>query len=258
MHAVILAAGFSTRLYPITEYFPKALLPYAGRTILSYSTDDLVRMQEITGITLVTNSRCYHLFSIWWKTAYPDYPVVMIDNGVREPDKRLGSIGDLLLAIRKERLNDDILVLASDVVSTIRLPAFVRFFSGHHGFVNAVCDMHDKAMISKRLGCAEVSRNKLTGFSEKPDCPKTTLTSIPFYIFPREILSLIDTYRKEDKPLDAPGSIIPWLIGKTPCYAYDIGKGFYYDVGTIADYNRLSANPELLGSIFRKKSSDRR
>jgi glucose-1-phosphate thymidylyltransferase len=240
MHALILAGGFATRLYPLTKDFPKALLAVRGKPLLSYLVDDLGCEKSIDRIILVSNARHLTSFRIWiGNNGYCD-DITILNNGVTDPEKRLGAIGDLLYVIHKERINDDLLVLSSDTYSSLKICDFVRFFGHHRGVINAVFETRDPDVIAGKLGCVTVSGFRITGFTEKPDHPQSTITSIPYYIFPKETLPLVETYRKEAGPVDAPGSIIPFLIGKVPVYAFRIGEGFYHDIGTHDVYNRFA------------------
>jgi glucose-1-phosphate thymidylyltransferase len=240
MNCLILAAGFCTRLFPITEYFPKALLTVGGRPILDYILRDAVNHPEIEKIALITNHRYPDIFRTWLAATYPKVKITVIDNGVMTPETRLGAIGDLDYALKKLKWQDDLLVLASDTIATLRLFRFLHFFKINRGVINAVFDTHDTEVIRKKLGCIVADGHTITTFVEKPEQPPTTLTSIPFYIFPKETLRYISAYMNSGNSVDAPGSIISWLVGQVPCFAYKLERGFYFDVGTIEVYNRLA------------------
>jgi glucose-1-phosphate thymidylyltransferase len=255
MNALILAAGFCTRLFPITEYFPKALLTVDGKPILEYLLTDLLKTKGIERVVCITNQRYYPIFSTYLVTYYRDNTIELLNNNVTSPQTKLGAIGDLLFAFNTLHWNDDIMVLASDTLASLKLKNFLTFFQKHHGVVNTVFDTKNPDTIRAKLGCVELEGEKIIRFIEKPDHPATTLTSIPYYIFPKDILPLLHRYPHTGLSMDAPGSIITWLAGQTDCYAYNIGHGFYFDVGTIDIYNRLASHPELLSSKAREKKS---
>jgi glucose-1-phosphate thymidylyltransferase len=242
MNVLILAAGFCTRLFPITENFPKALLPVKGKEIISKVLDDVVK-NDIGNIALVTNHRYTDIFRVWLKTRYPNRDIQVIDNGIKNPDTRLGAIGDLRYALSRLKWNEDLLVLASDTLASFEISDLFKFFKTHRGIVNTVFDTGDIEVIRKKLGCVLVKGDEIVEFTEKPENPESTLTSIPYYIYPKESLKLIDEYIMSGNSLDAPGSIIPWFIGKIPCYQFRV-EGYYYDVGTIEMFNRLNQNAE--------------
>lgn len=240
MKAIVLAAGFSTRLYPLTKYFPKGLLPIKGKALTGYVMDETVKLREIHDIAFVTNHLFYPLFEVWLAAYYSKFNIRLLDNGVTNLNNRLGAIGDLQFVLNQTKWDDDLLVVSSDTLTSLDFPKFMKFFQANRGFINAVFDTHDKEIIRKKLGCAVLDGIKIAKFIEKPEEPATTLTSIPFYIYPKESLPLIHEYLEQGGASDAPGSIITWLLGKLPVYAFNIGPGYYYDVGTIDVYNKLA------------------
>lgn len=238
MKTIILAAGYSTRLYPLTLNFPKALLPIQGKEILKFMLDDLQSTSGIDETVLVTNHKYAQLFQTWISTNYPNIKV--IDNGTTTKDDRLGAIGDLQLVIDQLGWNDDILVLPSDTLYEFKLSEVVTFFQKYNSFTNVVRDCGDLELIREKLGCAEVKDDKLISFEEKPKEPKSTYLSVPVYIYPKKTLPLIKEYIQAGMNLDSPGAIIPWLLTKTECYAYNMGSGYSYDVGTVEMLNELN------------------
>jgi len=239
MKAIFLAAGFCTRFYPVTQYFPKGLLPIGDKPIVQYMLDDVWTLPDIDSVAIVTNHRYQSILSTWIHMTYPNRPILCVDNGVHQSDKRRGAIGDLLFILSKTKWNDDILVISNDILTSMKLTFMISFYHKHHGIVNSLYDTLDTNVIANKLGCAILDGVSIKSFVEKPAHPTTTITSIPCYIFPKESLPLIRKYKKEGNPVDAPGSIIPWMIGKLPVFGYDIGKGYYYDVGTIEAYTDL-------------------
>jgi glucose-1-phosphate thymidylyltransferase len=163
----------------------------------------------------------------------------VVDNQVQSPESRLGAIGDLNYFLNKFTWDDDLLLLASDTISSLSVLDLVRYFKKYRGLINAVFDLKDKNLIRNRLGCLVTDNENIIRFDEKPDYPETTITSIPYYIYPKESLSLVKNYIRQGGKLDAPGSIISWLIGKIPCLAFPV-TGYYYDVGTIETYNKIN------------------
>ncbi|MFC1626826.1 nucleotidyltransferase family protein [Patescibacteria group bacterium] len=240
MKAIVLAAGFSTRLYPLTKHFPKALLPVGNKALIDYMLDDLFQQPEISDIALVTNQQYQLLFETWMKTYYPRKTVHMFANGIHDAKKRMGAIGDILYTLKKtEWINDDILILSSDTLTSMSLSKFIHFFQSRRGVVNGIYDTKDRSVIKNRLGCVVMKGDKISEFIEKPKKPKTTLTSIPYYIYSKEALQLLTTYKNENGDLDAPGSIMSWFIGKIPVHGYK-ETGYYYDVGTLDTYNTVA------------------
>lgn len=238
MKSIILAAGYSTRLYPLTKNFPKALLPIQGKEIIRYMLEDLQKVKEVDETVLLTNSHYFRLFETWMKTYFPKIRVM--DNGTTSKDDRLGAIGDLQLALQKTGWQDDVLVLPSDTLYEFDLQKVVDFYHKNKGFTSVVRDCENKEIIREKLGCAEVDGNKLVSFEEKPKKPKSTLLSVPIYIYPKKTLPLIKQYIDDGNNVDSPGAIIPWLLERIDCYAYNMGTGYSYDVGTVEMFNEVN------------------
>jgi len=237
MTAIILAAGFSTRLYPLTEKMPKGLLDMGGKQIASFAADDLVSQKEIGKKYLITSSCFASAYRKWIDTNYPD-SIELLENGVTCSDDKLGAIGDLLYAIREKGIVDDLLVMPSDTLTSLKLKEFLAVSKGRDGVTTAVFKTDDTLKIAGRLGCAVLDSDRITRFVEKPENPPSSYMAVPYYFFPKKTLPLIIQYGKGDNALDSPGSILAWLTGKVPVYAYEV-RGFYHDVGTPQDYGSL-------------------
>ena len=231
MNALILGGGFSTRLYPMTEYFPKGLLEVGGKAVTGQIVDDIIAC-GIKEIAIVTNNRCFKAFEAWIQKNYTEQQIHVINDGIDNPDDRLGAIGDLVFALDELGWEEDVLVVASDTLVSLEVKKYIEFYEKHHGVTIAVIQAKSRDQIANRLGCIEVDGDKMIGCEEKPTHPKSDYMAIPYYIFPKESISLIRQYQKEGNATDAPGYIFPWLIGKIATYAYKIEDGYYFDVGT--------------------------
>lgn len=238
MKAIILAGGFSTRLYPITKNFPKGLLNMGNKTILDYTLTKIVAEKAVEEIAIVTNSLYQSHFTSWLKKSYPGKKILLIDNQVKTLEERKGAIADLVFTLEKTGWQDDLLVCASDTLTSLSIKKFIDYFRKKKETVNAVFKAKNKAEIACKLGCALLKADRLISFTEKPDKPKSLFMSIPFYIFPKKSLTLIKEYFQLGQNLDSPGSILTWLLQKTPVYCYKV-KGYYWDVGTFETYTRL-------------------
>jgi glucose-1-phosphate thymidylyltransferase len=230
MRALILGGGFSTRLYPLTEFYPKGLLQVGDKVVTQYVIDEIIKT-GIHDIAIVSNNRYYKKFSEWVDKQYQKYQFQLVNNGVDVPEKRLGAIGDLVFALNVMKWNDDLLVVASDTLVSLNIQDYLDFFTTHQGVVIAVKSLPEDD-IRNRLGCVELQGNTVIGFEEKPENPKSSYSSVPYYIFPKESIPLIKQYVLEGNPADAPGNIIPWFLGKIAVNAYIINDGYYYDIGT--------------------------
>jgi glucose-1-phosphate thymidylyltransferase len=241
MHCIILAAGFATRLYPLTYNFPKALLPVKGKAIVDYLIDDVIKQREIHSITIVTNDKFFSLFQKHVQNAYPENKITVLNNGILDESQKNGAIKDLAFVLNAQHSDDDILVLASDTYTSLKLQDFIRYYKQFKSITTAVYDGKDVQRIRAKLGCAQVEKGKLTQFIEKPAEPSSTLMAIPFYIIPKLKLPFVFLYLKEGSG-DAPGSFISWLLQREPVYAYNIGSGYYNDIGTKQGYDRINSS----------------
>jgi glucose-1-phosphate thymidylyltransferase len=226
--AVILAAGYATRLYPLTLDRPKHLLEVGGRPILEQLLERLP-LDEFEAIYIVTNAKFAPRFREW----ADEYPanVVVIDDGTSTEEDRLGAIGDLDLVIAGEQLDDDLLIAAGDSLFSERLDGFVRFARERAAVVTAVYDVGDLEAM-KRLSSVAVAEDSLvTSFEEKPERPTSTLAGIALYFLPRSVLPLVAEYLAEGNNPDQPGRLLTWLYRRTPVYAWRV-PGRWLDIGT--------------------------
>ncbi len=247
MKIIILAAGFATRLRPLTDETPKALLPIGGKPILDYTIDPLSKFLPTTPFALVTNHTYITAFESWQK-AHANLPLTLLDNGVTATNNRLGAIGDLIYTLDQTGWDDDLLVLASDTLTSLNWSLFLQFTSAHHEFpCTIVCPTDNLEIIRGKLGCAIVEDDQLTSFVEKPSTPPSNLRAVPFYYFPRSILGSIRDYYKKGQNLDSPGSLLPYLLSLSKIFVYNLGEsGYYHDVGTVEVYQSLQSDPTKL------------
>lgn len=243
MKALVLAAGFSTRLYPLTENMPKALLKVHGKAIIEQVLEGIFKTPVIDGVALVTNHKYVQIFQEWINAHYPERNIQVLDNGSQTPEDRLGAIGDLRFSLEKLGWADDVLVVASDTLTSLDISEFVSYFLNKDGVLNAVYDSEDIEKVREKLGNPVLEREKIVEFLEKPKKPKSTFVSIPYYIFPKRTLPLISQYLSQGGNPDAPGSIISWLIGKVSVNAFLVGKfGYYHDVGTLESLEHVRSS----------------
>jgi glucose-1-phosphate thymidylyltransferase len=225
--AVILAAGYATRLYPLTLDKPKHLLEVGGRPILDLLLDRLP-LEEVDRVYVVTNAKFAPRFREWAES----HPagIEVIDDGTTSEDDRLGAIGDLQLAI-STGIDDDLLVAAGDSLFSERLDGFVRFARERGAPTIAAYDVGDLEEI-RRLSALEVDEgSRVVSFQEKPDRPTSTLAGIALYFLPRSTLPLVAEYLDEGNNPDQPGRLLEWLQGRMDVYAWPV-PGRWFDIGT--------------------------
>ena len=238
MKCIILAAGYATRLYPLTKNTAKPLLEVAGKLILKHILEKVERIDVIDDIYIVTNDKFYPDFVNWVKNNPNEKEITIINDQTTTNDNRLGAIADIQYVIRKENLAEDILVLAGDNLFDFELTDFVDFYHTTRADCITTHQLDDVEEI-KRTGVVEVNDNKIvTSFEEKPEHPKSNLAVPPFYIYQKETLPLIDQYIAEGNNPDAPGHFVPWLIKHKDVYAYEF-SGQRYDIGTMESYEKV-------------------
>jgi glucose-1-phosphate thymidylyltransferase len=239
--AVILAAGYATRLQPLTLDRPKHLLEVGGRTILNRLLDQLP-LDELETIYVVTNAKFASRFREW--AAGHAAAIEVIDDGTTSDDDKLGAIGDLDLVIRSAGIDDDLLVAAGDSLFTERLDDFARFARERSAAAIAVYEV-DELEEMKRLSSIEVDdESRVVAMEEKPSQPTSKLAGIALYLYPRAALPLVAQYLEEGNNPDQPGRFVEWLYTRTPVYAWRV-PGRWLDIGT----------PETLAEADRAFSS---
>lgn len=232
MKALILAAGYATRLYPLTKEYPKPLLLVNRRPIIDYIVDKLNKISDIDEIIVVTNSKFISRFRKWAKGIDITKPITLIDDLTKKFGDRRGAIGDMNFVIDKENINDDLLVIGGDNLFDSGLNNFLRF--AKHVYARPVIGVYDvrDRSAAKKYGLVKInSKKEIVNFQEKPKTPKSTLAAMCVYYFPRQTLGFIKEYlsSRHDKH-DATGFYIDWLSRKLKVYAFRF-NGRWYDIG---------------------------
>jgi glucose-1-phosphate thymidylyltransferase len=240
MKALILAAGYATRLYPLTINTPKPLLKLRNRPIIDYIIEKLEQVGDVDRILVVTNNKFYRQFDEWLtpKLAYAPERYTLINDGSNSVEDRLGAIGDISLSLKKGMIDDDLLVVAGDNLFDFNLNEFVRFGlekEPHHSIClylpgNGNFDL-------SRFGVAQINEfSQVTDFEEKPQKPKSNLIATCIYFIPREKLYLIPKYLNGGNHNDAPGAYMRWLAQNDKVYGR-ISDGVWFDLG---DFEAIS------------------
>jgi len=226
---VILAAGYATRLRPLTDDVPKHLLPVGERPMLDWVLDRVRDVAEVDDIHLVTNSRFARAFEQWAETN----GVKVHDDGTSSNDDRLGAVGDLQLAIEEAGLEgDELVILAGDNLFDFSLPRFVEWWRAKPQPASAVplhdvCDLE----LAKQYGIADTDDDdRIVQFVEKPSDPSSTLASTLIYLLSPDHVRLVATYLDQGMSPDNAGSFLGWLAAREPVYGYRF-EGSWYDIG---------------------------
>jgi glucose-1-phosphate thymidylyltransferase len=232
VNALILAAGYATRLYPLTKDFPKPLLEVGGRAILDHLVDQLEGLATLARIVVVTNHRFAPRFEEWRKTRAAARPLEVLDDGTICNENRLGAVGDLRFALAQARLNDDLLVAAGDNIFQFPLAGFVEAFRARPAAHLCVHWVEDLARC-RRTGIAVLGEDdRVIEFQEKPEQPKSRWGVPPLYVFPRATLQKLASYAEEGGSNETPGYFMAWLHRREPVYAFR-APGAVLDIGTL-------------------------
>ncbi len=235
MKCILLAAGYATRLYPLTKDRPKALLQLGKKTILDRLMDKIEEINKIDEVYIVTNHVFADVFTEWAKSYCGRLPVKVLDDGTTTNDNRLGAIGDMHYVIKEENITDEIFVLASDVIFDFSLQGL---FDLYDTCGSDVISAHYVESIEtlQQMGVLSLDDDgRVTEFEEKPKNPKSHYGAPPFYLYRKSTLALINQYLEEGNNPDAPGYFIPWLIDHTDVYAYKFDEDIT-DIGVPSAY----------------------
>lgn len=238
MKVVILAAGYATRLWPLTLDKPKPLLPVAGKPMIEYIIDRIKNEKAISDIYVVTNTKFVKHFTQWKKTYSCKKKISVVDDKMKSLKDKRGSIGDIIYTIDNKKIKTDTLVIAGDNIFDFSLGDFIK--QSQKKSPNATIGLFDvgNKRLAKEYGIVAVDKErKITSFKEKPKNPKSTLAAMCLYYFPKEKLRLIKKYKTDGNPLDLAGSFIKWLSKNEDVYAHTF-KGIWLDIGDKSSLKR--------------------
>lgn len=236
MKCMILAAGYATRLYPLTENFPKPLLEIKGKSILDWLVDDIQTSGKIDEYILISNHKFAKHFEDWAKTKKEK--ITVVDDGTDTNETRLGAVKDIQFAIDKLNIDDDLLVIAGDNVLDFSLADFIDYSESK----KSSCVMRYFEKDRNRLlksGVLSVNDNEqVTEMTEKSPEPKSNWCCPPFYFYKREDAKKVKEAIEKGCHTDAPGSFIAWLCQISPVYAMEM-PGKRYDIGNLESYRQV-------------------
>jgi len=244
MNVLILAAGYATRLYPLTLTKAKPLLEVAGRPMIEWVLDNLTPVPEIETVYVVTNNKFADDFRAWaerYQKRGTKLRLKVINDGSKDDADKLGAIGDIKLVIDRESLaNNDLIVVAGDNLFSEPLADFAAQARGSEATL-ATYDVGNLEAIKKYSAITTDAEGTITSFEEKPTDPKSTLTGIALYYFSRATVPLFSTYIAAGNNPDQPGRFIQWLYQRKPVKTFQIG-GTWFDIGskeTLEEANEL-------------------
>ena len=246
MKVIILAAGYATRLYPLTLTQPKPLLPVAGKPMIDYVLDNLAPIGGIDRVYVVTNAKFARHFERWsadYRDRKANLNFTIVNDLSTDDSNKLGAIGDIHFVLQTQHIADDIIVVAGDNLFSEKLSDFGRYCRERQAPVLAVYDVGDLEQIKKYNAITLDGEGRITFFEEKPPHPTSTLTGIALYYYPQSTLPLIQQYVAEGNNPDQPGRLVQWLYPRVPFYTWKV-SGLWYDIGsreTLEEANRIFA-----------------
>lgn len=238
MKALLLAAGYGTRLYPLTKNLPKPLLSVGRKPMIEWILDRILPVPGLDGVAVVTNARFAPQFETWRRGYGSKVPITVWNDGTTSNEDRLGAVGDIDFVLREGKIDDDLLVVAGDNLFEFDPARAVETGRAKGGPVVCLKDMPGAGPLISQYSVVTLdAAGKITSFEEKPARPKTTLISICAYWFPKSTLSLVRKYLSGGHNKDQPGWYIQWLVKQVPTYGHVI-EGLWFDIGDIDSYNR--------------------
>src|SRR5215475_12630465 len=246
MKVIILAAGYATRLYPLTLTRPKPLLPVAGKPMVEYVLDNLAPIRGLDRIYVVTNAKFAVQFQKWaddYRSSKSHMEFTVVNDGSTDDSNKLGAIGDIHYVLTSQKVDDDLIIVAGDNLFDHELSGFGRFCREKQAPVVAVYDVKVLEDIKKYNAITLAADGRITFFEEKPKNPTSTITAIALYYYPRSTIPLIKQYVAEGNNPDQPGRLVQWLYPRVAVYTWTV-PGLWYDIGskeTLEEANRIFA-----------------
>ncbi|MDE3099879.1 MAG: nucleotidyltransferase family protein [Verrucomicrobiota bacterium] len=231
---MILAAGYATRLYPLTLTQPKPLLPVAGKPMIEHVLDNLAPIGGFDCIYVVTNAKFAGHFQTWadhYRATRAGLNFTIVNDGSTDDTNKLGAIGDIHYVLQDRKVEDDLIIVAGDNLFSSKLDGFGAICREKQAPVLALYDVGDLEQIKKYNAISTAPDGRITFFEEKPQNPTSTLTGIGLYFYPRSTLRLIRQYVAEGNNPDQPGRLVQWLYPRTPFYTWRV-PGIWYDIGS--------------------------
>ncbi len=239
MKAIILAAGYATRLYPLTLNQPKALLPIADKAIIDYIVDEIEEIEKVDELIVISNEKFYPHFSQWAKMRKCRFPINVLNDKTTDDTNKLGAVGDMQFAIDTLGIDDDILVMAGDNIFTFKLKDFYDEYVKKNTDMILVKEINEIEELRRMANVMTDDAGNVLDMEEKPQNPKSNIAAFASYIYKKDTVKLIKKYLDEGNNPDAPGFFPSWLHKHKDVYAYKF-EGECYDIGTPKSYKEVN------------------
>jgi glucose-1-phosphate thymidylyltransferase len=232
MKAIILAAGYATRLYPLTLDTPKPLLEVGKKKMVEHIIHKLEELDDVDEIHIVTNDKFYRNF-VEWRRGFPSTRNITIHNdGTKTNEDRLGAVGDVHFVMQHAKIDDDVIIVGGDNLFDFSLRGMHSLFKAKKGPVVAARELGDPALLAEKFGTIEVDRsNRIISFEEKPEKPKSSLASTCVYMYTQEDMRELDRHVKKEGIPDNTGDFVKHLMTVRAVYAYPFEE-HWYDIGS--------------------------
>lgn len=239
MKCVILAAGYATRLYPLTQNYPKPLLMVGKKAIIDWIIEDLDSLECISEFIIVSNHKFVECFKEWKKSVHYRADITILDDGTIDNEHRLGAVKDIAYAIEACEIEEDLVVVAGDNLLDFSLKGFIDYFNEKQSTC-VMCYYEDDLTRLRKTGVISLNKQgKILQMEEKPQQPKSHWAVPPFYIYEKsDLLKIMRAVQAKVCNVDAPGDMIAWLCKNSDIYAYKM-DGNRYDIGTIESYEKV-------------------
>jgi glucose-1-phosphate thymidylyltransferase len=244
MKLIILAAGYATRLYPLTINQPKPLLKVSERPMIEHVIDHLKDVPELTGVIIISNEKFHGHFEKWasdYQISGQNIPITVVNDKSTDENNRLGAIGDMVFAMNDQSVDEDVIVVAGDNLFSQSIKAFGEFCLEKKAPVLGVYDVGRLEDTKKYSEVHTDMNGHITSFEEKPEYPTTTVIGIALYYYPKDLIPTIKQYVEDGHNADQPGRLIQWLYPRIPVFTWSL-PGLWYDIGskeTLEEANRI-------------------
>jgi glucose-1-phosphate thymidylyltransferase len=244
MKLIILAAGYATRLYPLTINQPKPLLEVSERPMIEHVIDHLKDVPELTGVIIISNEKFHGHFEKWasdYQISGQNIPITVVNDKSTDENNRLGAIGDMVFAMNDQSIDEDVIVVAGDNLFSQSIKAFGEFCLEKKAPVLGVYDVGRLEDTKKYSEVHTDMNGHITSFEEKPEYPSTTVIGIALYYYPKDLIPTIKQYVEDGHNADQPGRLVQWLYPRIPVFTWSL-PGLWYDIGskeTLEEANRI-------------------